>query len=148
MVTEPSAVRALVLELAHLALVKPPAFISAIWRETARGHGFEQDIKAALRSCKPTVKGVLRVSITDAELDQPSKDHHGWLVKFVKDADEETLRNFLRYATGADVICVQEIKVLFNKLFGLNQRVVARTCGCLLEVPCRPHIPSIVCPKF
>ena len=53
----------------------------------------------------------------------------------MKDANEETLRKFLQYATGADVICVQEIKVVFNKLLELNQRVVARTCDCLLEVP-------------
>ena len=64
------------------------------------------------QTSKKPAKGVTKLLITDEELDQHSKEHHDWLVKFVKDADEETLRKFLRYATGADVICVQHTKVV------------------------------------
>ena len=45
------------------------------------------------------------------------------------------IKTFSRFCTGADVLCVKQIKVSFSKLDGIERRLVAHTCGPLLEVP-------------
>ena len=47
----------------------------------------------------------------------------------------EDIKMFLRFCTGADVLYAKQIKVSFNKLDGIERRLVAHTCGPLLEVP-------------
>ena len=140
-VVKPSLVKELVLELSHVALVQEPAFIANAWRDVFRGAvgDLNCQLKTALRNCKPTPRAVAKLLISNEEMDQKNQEHFDWLVKFVKDCDERLLRDFLRFCTGADVICVDGIKVTFNKLFGLNQRIVSHTCGCVLEVPVTYH---------
>ena len=47
----------------------------------------------------------------------------------------EDIKTFLRFCTGADVLCIKQIKVSFSKLDGIERRLDAHTWGPLLEVP-------------
>ena len=48
---------------------------------------------------------------------------------------EAQLNSFMRYVTGADVLCVPQISVQFSTLDGFARRPIAHTCGSLLELP-------------
>ena len=58
-----------------------------------------------------------------------------FLKRFVRRIDTGQLKSFLRYVTGADVICVPCISVQFSTLHGLARRPIAHTCGSVLELP-------------
>ena len=58
-----------------------------------------------------------------------------YLKRFIRGLDQSQLKAFLRYVTGADVICVKHIVVEFSTLEGLARRPIAHTCGCVLELP-------------
>ena len=58
-----------------------------------------------------------------------------YLKKFIRGISNEDHSKFLRYVTGADKICIDEITVGFNELDGAERRVIAHTCGPLLEPP-------------
>ena len=47
----------------------------------------------------------------------------------------EDIKTFLKFCTGKDVLCVKQIKMSFSKLDGIERRLIAHTCGSLLEVP-------------
>ena len=59
----------------------------------------------------------------------------GYLQKYIRMLRNEEIKTFLRFCTGADVLCVKQIKVSFSKLDGIERRLAAHTCGPLLEVP-------------
>ena len=58
-----------------------------------------------------------------------------YLKKFIRGISNEDLSKFSRYVTGAGVICIDKITVGFNELDGAERRVIAHTCGPLLELP-------------
>ena len=58
-----------------------------------------------------------------------------YLKKSIRGISSDDLSKFLRYVTGADVICVDKITGGFNELDGAERRVIAHTCGPLLELP-------------
>ena len=58
-----------------------------------------------------------------------------FLKRFVRAMDQAQLNSFLRYVTGADVLCVPHISVQFSTLDGLARQPIAHTCGSVLELP-------------
>lgn len=56
-----------------------------------------------------------------------------FLKRFIRESDEKTLINLLRFATGSDMI-TKPIHVTFNKTVGLQRTPVGRTCGFTLEL--------------
>ena len=52
-----------------------------------------------------------------------------FLKHFVRGMDKAQLKSFLRYVTGADVICLPCISVQFSTLDGFARRSIAHTCG-------------------
>ena len=58
-----------------------------------------------------------------------------FLKKFVRTLRQDDLMKFLRYSTGADVVCVENIKVMFTKCSGAGRAIIVHTCGPVLEVP-------------
>ncbi|XP_038161326.1 uncharacterized protein LOC119796722 [Cyprinodon tularosa] len=58
------------------------------------------------------------------------------LLRYVRSIDQKKLEKFLRFCTGSTVLCKDTIEITFNRLSGLNRRVVAHTCGAVLELPC------------
>ena len=47
----------------------------------------------------------------------------------------EKLAKFLRFCTGASMICVEQIQVSFSDIEGAVRRPIAHICGCVLELP-------------
>ncbi len=59
----------------------------------------------------------------------------GFVKKFARGLRDEDLLKFMRFATGADTMCVKHIAIVFNQLRDKERRVIAHTCGPTLEVP-------------
>ena len=57
-----------------------------------------------------------------------------FLKKFVRTLRQDDLTKFLRYSTG-DVVCVENIKVMFIKSSEAGRAIIAHTFGPVLEVP-------------
>ena len=57
------------------------------------------------------------------------------LTKYMKTLGKRELKKFPTLATGANVICVEKIDVMFHIQDGFRSTPVFRTCGPLLELP-------------
>ena len=132
--------RAIVLELDYKELVQRSKFVIDCWKIPIRsGLGnmppflsFESVI-SLYESSKPAVKRVLNLIKAEPESNS-QRDVFSYLKRFVRGMDDEKLVNFLRFCTGASMICVKELRVSFVNLDGLARRPVAHTCGCVFEL--------------
>ena len=59
----------------------------------------------------------------------------GYLKTMIGNMQQNELRLFLRFVTGASVCIVPKISIEFNGLTGLGRRPIAHTCDALLELP-------------
>ena len=124
------------LSMARKELIQQPKYALDAMAETARA-GFSlllPDIDALhtmYASKKPTSRKVIRLLDCTATTKEQTAVY-GYLKDFIKGLDEVALRKFVRFVTGAEVICTDE--VAFNKLRGLERTSKARTCGPLLEI--------------
>ena len=57
-----------------------------------------------------------------------------YLQKYIRILRHEDIKTFLRFCTGADMLCAKQIKVSLSKLDGIKRRLIAHTCGPLLKV--------------
>lgn len=58
-----------------------------------------------------------------------------FLKRWIMGLDNISLREFLRLATGADVLIGNSVQVTFTSVLGFGRRPVFNTCGCVLELP-------------
>ncbi|MEQ2253251.1 hypothetical protein ILYODFUR_030203 [Ilyodon furcidens] len=87
-------------------------------------------MKTKKTTCRKVLKMIEASPVTPAE-----KQALRFLQQFIRGLDEVGLRRLLRFGTGADVICVTKVEVIFTALEGLARRPVAHTCGSVLELP-------------
>ena len=131
----------LILELAHKEMIQISQFIIDSWRKSFKAmpasygafrslEGFEQ----LYESATPTVKRVLDLLRADPTSNS-ERSVFSFLKRYVRGLDGEKLTMFLRYCTGATMVCVESIKVSFTDLDGAARRPVAHTCGSVLELP-------------
>ncbi|MGH0160924.1 UNVERIFIED_CONTAM: hypothetical protein FKN15_045892 [Acipenser sinensis] len=84
---------------------------------------------------KPTTRKVLKLlqaSLSTKEEDQSLK----YLQQHIRGLDDASLRKMLRFMTGSDVICVEQLKIEFSSLEGWQGGLLhTHTCGPLLELP-------------
>ena len=52
-----------------------------------------------------------------------------------QELDIATLKKFMRFCTGSDLLLQDHIDVSFVNVTGIARRPVAHTCSCLLEIP-------------
>lgn len=133
--------REIILEIAHKELIQRAQFVIDNWKKPMQlGLGSMpcftsiQDITMLYESSLPTVKRVLNL-ITAEPQTNAERDVLSYLKRFIRGMDDEKLRKFLRFCTGASMICVDGIKISFNELNGAERRPIAHTCGCVLELP-------------
>ncbi len=87
-----------------------------------------------ISDAKPSVKQVTKLFVCSPENDR-EKEVFEYLKWFLRVWNSETLAKFLRYVTEADMLCVQNIDVMFNNLSDCERTIVAHTCGPTVELP-------------
>ena len=134
-----ASTRSTILQLAHKELIQQPKYalqnMSEVARETLQIHLPDpQAVKDLLKSKIPTNRLVLNM-LRCTPLSQVESQVFEYLRRFVRGLDDRSLKRFLRFVTGADVLCVPTITVDFCDIRGLQRRPVAHTCGAVLELP-------------
>lgn len=132
-----SDLHAVVLELAHQEIIQKPSYIRESWDTiTSTWNPFQNvdNLHTIYADAKPSVKRVTKLFVCNPENDR-EKEVFEYLKRFLRGLNGETLAKFLRYVTGADMLCVQKIDVMFNNLSGCERRIVAHTCGPTVELP-------------
>ena len=128
------------LEMAHKELIQKTRFVMNPWKEimkpALKANASFDSVSAflsMLKNLEPNTKQVVKMMnatpSNNAEIDALS-----YLKRYIRGLQEDNLRKFLRFCTGGDVICTSEILVSFTSLEGAARRVVAHTCGLVLEV--------------
>ena len=129
--------KSLLTEIAHKEVVQAPSYIKEAWRYVYNHSEIFKDpieISGCYNSATPTAKKILQLLEVECQNDK-EKEILCYLKKFIRGISNDDLSKFLRYDTGADVICVDKTTVGFNELDGGEQTVIAHTCGPLLELP-------------
>lgn len=97
----------------------------------------KENVLSLYESKKATGKRVSQLfETTKVVLSQREQATLNHLQPYGKNSDQSKAEKFLRFCTGASVICVDKIMVCFNADTGLNRRPVAHTLGATLELPC------------
>lgn len=129
-----------ILELSHKEMIQVAQYIIDSWKEPLKEFcAFErlitvEDLKQLYEKSKPTVKKVLGL-MEATPSSNPQRDALSYLKRYIRGLDDEKLVKFLRFCTGATIICIDKIKVHFTNLHGIERRPIAHICGALLELP-------------
>lgn len=131
------ALKALVLELAHKEIIQTPAYIREAWEAVHLYCNIFADfteLESVYEKLIPSAKKVCKILSADIK-NENERESMAHLRKSIRSMSNEDLMKFLRFTTGADVLCVDKIDVTFSSLTGLQRRIIAHTCGPVLEVP-------------
>lgn len=129
-----------ILQVAHKQLIQEPKYALEVMADVTRSTLQKllpevSNLEALYEAKKPTVKQVL--NMINAEVQNAAQNKTmNFLKQFIRSLDDGRLQKFLRFVTGADMLCVEKIDIQFTDIRGLQRRPVAHTCGPLLEVPC------------
>lgn len=131
--------KALLLQAAHNQLIQRPKYALVNIAEVAgptlrKFFPSVQEMQKMYADLKPTTRKVLKL-FTASPTTPAENQSLGFLRQYIRELDEVPLRKMLRFVTGADVICVEHIKVIFTRWIGLARRPIAHTCGPTLELP-------------
>ncbi|XP_013888865.1 uncharacterized protein LOC106536203 [Austrofundulus limnaeus] len=127
--------------IAHKVLLQEPKFVidsfHSCFYNAVPSLGTKESIIELYKSKKATNKKVAQMIQPSSEtLNSQEQTALSYLLRYVRSIDQRKLETFLRFCTGSTVLCKDKIEIMFNKLSGLNRRVVAHTCGAVLELPC------------
>lgn len=147
-------VRYLFLEIAHKELIQKAQYVADSWRDVLH-------VVIHRREEASTVEGLCTlynlVESTNRKVLQllnatPNSTSERAAVdvlkRYIRGLDASKLKLFLRFITGADVICVSSIGVEFSCLEGLARRPIAHTCGPVLELPSTYKTFPELCEEF
>ncbi len=129
-----------VLELSHKEMIQVAQYIINCWKEPFKEvQALEmfttvEDLKQLYEKSKPTVKKVLGL-IEATPSSTPQREVLSYLKRYIRGLDDEKLVKFLRFCTGATIICIDMIRVDFTNLDGFERRPIAHICGAILELP-------------
>lgn len=117
-------------ELAHQELIQKPKYISNCWKpilvslKDQPAFSSLEAIKKLYEAKKTITKKV--VKLLDAT---PSNDADRncleFLKRYIKSLNENSLKNFLQFTTGSNLLTVTSIEVNFNNLGGALRRPIA-----------------------
>ncbi|XP_023808456.1 uncharacterized protein LOC111946974 [Oryzias latipes] len=131
--------KAVLLNVAHKLIIQQPKYALDKMSEVARttfAHVFKSQLKIQemYENMTPTPRKVLKLLDANPTTQAESQSLR-YLQQYIRGLDQAGLRRFLRFTTGSDVLCVTKIEVLFTPLDGVARRLVAHTCGPVLELP-------------
>ncbi|XP_076880222.1 uncharacterized protein LOC143528391 [Brachyhypopomus gauderio] len=132
--------KSILLQVAHKQIIQQPKYAldnmsevsQQIFRETFTS---AQEIEKMYEEKKPTTRKLLKL-LDASPSTQAENQSLRFLQQYIRGLDGVGLRKMLRFMTGSDVLCVEKIEILFTPLDGLSRRLVAHTCGPVLELPC------------
>ncbi|CAG9764624.1 unnamed protein product [Ceutorhynchus assimilis] len=127
-------------ELAHKELIQKGMFVINAWQKVLKNFISEEAFLSIYKTKHINSRNVLSLlSAPSVDLDGEKNSIFNYLKKFIRESTVVTLKQLLRFCTGADVIVGKQIQVNFNQRHGLNMVPTAHTCSCILELPVNYH---------
>ena len=136
----PQNIKVIFIELAHQEIIQKPRYIAECWAPVLsilKEHMSFSKVEGIRKLCldsKPTAKKVIK-SLVATPKNEAERESLGFLKKFIKSLDAVSLKVFLKFLTGSDVLIQKNISVSFNSVAGIARAPVAHTCGSCLELP-------------
>ncbi|KXJ05680.1 hypothetical protein AC249_AIPGENE10406 [Exaiptasia diaphana] len=134
-------VETVLLGAAHRELLQVSRYVIESFREPCQEllkydeFGSLDNFIALCDKVKPTTKKVISLFDRCMPVSNAQRDVLGYLKKYIRGLNAEKLEQFLRFCTGASVLCVDRIGVMFTTLQGAARRPIAHTCSPTLELP-------------
>lgn len=123
-------------EIAHKELIQSSMFVIDCISPYLKKLGIPEDkLKSMYESLFPTTRKVLALLKFPETMSQEEIIVSNHVRRFVRELDIFTLKKFMRFCTGSDLLLKDKIEVSFVNVQGLARRPVAHTCSCLLEIP-------------
>lgn len=123
-----------VVEIAHKVLIQEPKFVIDTWNLELQNLMTIEQLHKIYENKEITYKAVYAKIIFKENMLLEENKVSTFLKKFLREADNNTLKNFLRFCTGADVITDNCIIVEFNEDSGFRRAPTSKTCGCVLTL--------------
>ena len=124
-------------EIAHHQLVQKPSFVTECWALILQ-HMIpllNKPLSEIYDELIPTSKKVLKILKVPSDNLEEKKVGDA-IKRYVKNCSESKLQEFLRYCTGSNLLIVPEITVnVTPQSTDFERRPIARTCGCVLDLP-------------
>ncbi|XP_048841872.1 uncharacterized protein LOC125714873 [Brienomyrus brachyistius] len=122
-------------ELAHKKLLQEPAYVIDQWATTLSTAGLEiEQILTTYEYLLPTSRKVVKSLSFPEALNTQEKDIQRYVTTYVRESDPQRLSLFLRFCTGSDLFLGKIISIIFTQIKGFQRRLIAHTCGCVLEL--------------
>lgn len=134
-------VETVLLQAAHRELLQVSKYVIVSWIEPCKillkyeEFGSLDKFIELCDKVKPTTKKVINLFDCCKPGSNAQRDALSYLKKYIRGLNAEKLEQFLRFCTGASVLCVDQISVMFTALEGAARRPVAHTCSPMLELP-------------
>ena len=111
-------------------MIQKPQYMADAWREALMILNGKEKLTKIESLCHlyQTVETTNRKVLSMIQADPQSNSERAaaeFLKHFVRGMDKAQLKSFLRYVTGADVICLPCISVQFSTLDGFARRSIA-----------------------
>ncbi|CAC5373833.1 unnamed protein product [Mytilus coruscus] len=129
----------IITHLAHKAIFQEPHFVIDSWKcflsKRLTTKLSKEHFDTICEKLAPTPRKVIYIISypTDMGVLESTVSKH--LQRFIKDLDNNSLSDFLRFVTGSDLLIKNCISVRFVDLHGIARRRIAHTCRCVLELP-------------
>ena len=118
-------------ELAHEDLIQAPQYVIDSWKNIftvlSKEPAFAspQSVQDFCKRVKPS-SGVLDL-LKAQPTNNGEREALGYLKRYVRGLEGELLCKFLRFCTGASMLCVPSIDVTFTRLDGFTRRIILPT---------------------
>lgn len=122
------------IDIGHKEIIQKPMFIIDNWQTVLHDLMLHEDLNIIYEKRKIIAKNVLTLLNPGDWLSVSENKVFEYIKKYIKVSDTKSLKLFLRFCTGADVITNKKINIVFNDNSGILQVPTAHTCACNFEV--------------
>lgn len=123
-------------QIAHLEIIQKPWYVISAWRSVLVDIGIPKEkFENILKELEPTNSKIVDILHAEESLAINENQSFTFLERYVTELSSESLKLFLRFATGAELMIVKRISVHFVTLTGLQRRPVAHTFALVLQIP-------------
>ena len=147
-------IKVLLMELAHQEIIQKPRYVAQCWSPIISALKSDppfcsvKSIKELFLDLSPNAKKVIK-ALHPGVKSESEKQSFEFLKQFIKSLDRSSLKGFLKFVTGSDVLLKdQKISVAFYVVDGSERRPIAHTCGPLLELPCTYQLYNELVEEF
>lgn len=122
-------------EIAHRTIIQSGKFIIDIWQNVMCDMMTVDELTAIYEKSPPTVKNILRLVPLQDDFTKDQNRVATFLRKFIRDSTSDARGKFLQFVTGANVVAVEKIQLIFMTPSEFQKRFISHTCGPALELP-------------